>query len=209
MRKLLFKFGRGIFALTLIAVSVSESIAKVVPGSMVTDNMVLQQNGKACIYGSADPGEKVTVTPSWNNIPYQTKADKSGKWELFIDTPEGGFTPYTMTITDGSSITISNILIGEVWLASGQSNMEMPLKGFPGCCIENGYDEIASSRQQANRIRFYTVPLTQSYTPLDTINASWAVPSPETAPEFSAIAWNFAKRMTDVLDVPVGIVRCA
>lgn len=209
MKNLLFKFAPGLFATILMATSVCESVAKVVPGSLITDNMVLQQNSKARIYGSATPGEKVIVTPSWNNTPYQTKADKSGNWELYVNTPEGGFSPYTLTISDGTSITLSNILIGEVWLASGQSNMEMPLKGFGGCCTENGYDEIAASRQQANKIRFYTVPLSQSYTPLDTVNASWAVPSPDTAPDFSALAWNFAKRMSDVLDVPVGIVSCA
>lgn len=183
--------------------------AKVTPGSMITDNMVLQQNGMACIYGTADPNEKVTVTPSWNNIAYETKADSEGKWELFIETPRGGYTPYTITISDGIPMTLSNVLVGEVWLASGQSNMEMPLKGFPGCCTEGGYDEVASARERANKIRFYTVPLAQSYTPVESIDAAWTVPGPDTAAEYSALGWHFAKRLNDVLDVPVGIVRCA
>ncbi len=183
--------------------------AKVTPGSMITDNMVVQQNGKACIYGTADPKKTITVTPSWSNKSYTAKSDSKGKWKVDIDTPAGGYTPYSITISDGSPVTVNNVLVGEVWLASGQSNMEMPLKGFPGCCIEGGYDEVAAAREKANKIRFYTVPLKQSYEPLETIDASWTVPGPDTAAEYSAVGWNFAKRLNDVLDVPVGIVRCA
>lgn len=203
------RFYLGLVVSAIVVGWTADSAAKVVPGSLITDNMVLQQKGKAKIYGTADPEAKVTVTPSWNETPYQVKADKEGRWQLFVDTPAGGFTPYSITFSDGTPVTVNNVLIGEVWLASGQSNMEMPLKGFPGCCTENGYDEIASSGEQANKIRFYTVPLKQSYTPLETVDATWAVPSPDTAPDFSALAWNFAKRMSDVLDVPVGVVSCA
>lgn len=183
--------------------------AKVTPGSMISDNMVLQQNAKALLYGNADPGKTVTVTPSWSDTPYKTKAASDGKWSLKIDTPVGGYTPYSITISDGTPLTLNNVLIGEVWLASGQSNMEMPLKGFPGCCIEGGYDEVATSREKADKIRFYTVPLKQSYEPLEAIDAAWTVPGPDTAAEYSATGWYFAKRLNDVLDVPVGIVRCA
>ncbi len=183
--------------------------AKVTPGSMITDNMVLPQNTKACIYGTADAGNTVTVTPSWNQKEYTAKADKTGRWALDVDTPAGSYTLHTITISDGTPVTLDNILIGEVWLASGQSNMEMPLKGFWGCCIEGGYDEVATAAQRADKIRFYTVPLSQSYTPVESVDAAWTVPSPRTAPEYSALGWYFAKRLNDVLDVPIGIVRCA
>ena len=183
--------------------------AKVRPSAMIGDNMVLQQKAHARIFGEADPGSTVVVTPSWNNMPYTTTTDRTGKWCLAIDTPEGSFDKHSITISDGEPLTVNNVLVGEVWLASGQSNMQMPLKGFPGCCTAGGYDEIASARDEADKIRFFTVPLTQSYTPVDTVNASWAVPSPETAPEFSALAWHLAKRMSDVLNVPVGIVSAA
>ncbi len=192
-----------------LALTAGGASAKVRPSAMISDNMVLQQNASARIFGSADPGSTVTVTPSWNNKPYSTTTDRTGQWRLAIDTPGGSFDKHTITISDGEPITVGNVLVGEVWLASGQSNMQMPLKGFPGCCTEGGYDEIASSRRQADKVRFFTVPLTQSYTPVDTVNASWAVPSPETSTEFSALAWHLAKRMSDVLDVPVGIVSAA
>lgn len=186
-----------------------ETEAKVRPASMITDNMVLQQNANARIYGTADPGSTVTVTPSWDGKAYTTTTDRTGEWSLAVKTPAGSFTPYTITLSDGEPLTLSNILIGEVWLASGQSNMQMPLKGFPGCCTLGGYDEIASASDEAGKVRFFTVPLTQSYTPLDTVAATWTVPSPDTAPEYSALAWHFAKRMSDVLNVPVGIVSAA
>ena len=193
----------------LLASAFMPTEAKVAPGSMITDNMVLQQNGQALLYGTADPNKTVTVTPSWSNRPYATQADSKGKWRIRIDTPAGGYTPYSIVISDGDPVTIDNVLIGEVWLASGQSNMEMPLKGFPGCCVAGGYDEVAAARERAGRIRFYTVPLKQSYEPMETIDAVWTVPGPDTAAEYSAVGWHFAKRLNDVLDVPVGIVRCA
>lgn len=200
---------RYIFLFPLVASAFLAADAKIIPGSMITDNMVLQQNGRARLYGTADPNKTVTVTPSWNNIPYKTQSDSNGKWKISIDTPIGGYTPYSIMISDGSPVTLNNVLVGEVWLASGQSNMEMPLKGFPGCCTAGGYDEVASARERADKIRFYTVPLKQSYEPLETIDASWTVPGPDTAAEYSALGWHFAKRLNDVLDVPVGIVRCA
>ncbi len=201
MKNLLLIAASGLLALS--------ANAKATPGSLITDNMVLRQNSYARIYGKADPGARITVTPEWDNKAYTTTTDKTGNWSLAVKTPAGSHTPYSLTISDGEPIKLSNILIGEVWLASGQSNMQMPLKGFPGCCLDNGYAEIASSRKSADKVRFYTVPLSQSYEPLDTVNATWVVPSPETAPEFSAVAWHFANQMADVLDVPVGIVSAA
>lgn len=195
-------------ALTAFGSSLPAS-GKVTPGSMITDNMVLKQNGKACIYGTADGGAKVTVTPSWNGRDYTVKADPSGHWSVDVDTPAGSYTPYSLTITDGTPLTLNNILIGEVWLASGQSNMEMPLKGFGGCCTAGGYDEIARAGEKGDRIRFFTVPLKQSPEPLEDVEAVWTVPSPETSPDYSAVAWFFAKRLNDVLNVPIGMVGCA
>lgn len=200
----------SILTLSLIFCAIATGAdAKVRPASMITDNMVLQQNANARIFGTADPGSTVTVTPSWDSKTYTTTTDRTGEWSLAVRTPAGSFTPYTITISDGDPLTVSNVLVGEVWLASGQSNMQMPLKGFPGCCTLGGYDEIASASDEAGKVRFFTVPLTQSYTPLDTVAASWTVPSPETSPDYSALAWHFAKRMTDVLNVPVGIVSAA
>lgn len=189
--------------------SVISADAKVRLGSMFTDNMVLQQNENVRIFGQADPSSKITVTPSWNNKPYTTTTDRTGEWSLAVPTPEGGYTPYEITVSDGEPVVLKNVLVGEVWLASGQSNMEMPLNGFGGAPIEGGFDEIANARAERDNIRFYRLPGTKSHVPLDTVNAVWKVPSPDTAGAFNATAWYFAKRLNRVLDVPVGIVAAA
>ena len=135
-----------LFALcTMLAASLTAG-AKVQPSSLIGDNMVLQQNTDARLWGTADPGETFKITTSWDGRTYTTSADRCGDWSMAVTTPEGSFTPHTITISDGETITISNVLIGEVWLASGQSNMQMPLKGFPGCCVKDGYKEIAGPR---------------------------------------------------------------
>ena len=184
-------------------------VAKVQPGSPISDNMVLQQNTKARLFGKAKAGAKVTATPSWNNKSYETKADKNGKWIVEVETPKGGYTPYSIVLSDGEPLTLNNVLVGEVWLASGQSNMQMPLRGYWGCPIKGGYEEVAHSGNWKDKIRFMTLPLVQSYTPMDTVAARWTVPSPATSPDYSALAWHAAKRMTDVLQVPIGIVSAA
>lgn len=202
---------KKVFLASVLIILALTASSKVKLGSLITDNMVLQQQTDARIYGTADPGMEINVIPSWDNKKYSTTADRTGEWCVAVKTPEGSFTPQSISVidSDGDTVKLNNILVGEVWLASGQSNMQMPLKGFPGCCIDGGYAEISSARNSADKVRFYTVPLTQSYELLDTVNASWAVPSPETAPEFSALAWHYANQMADVLNVPVGIVSAA
>ena len=96
--------------------------------AMMGDHMVLQQNSSVKLWGWAD-GKKVTVTTSWNNRTYQASTDKDGAWLVKVDTPKGGYTPYSITISDGTPVTLSDILIGEVWICSGQSNMEMRMMG--------------------------------------------------------------------------------
>lgn len=199
---------RNICLLAVLLICVFSN-AKVQPSALIADNMVLQQQAEARLWGKAEPDATVNVTPSWNNQTYTCLADGKGNWSVSIPTPKAGFTPYEICFDDGEKLTVKGVLIGEVWLASGQSNMEMPLKGFAGCCVEGGFDEIAFSAQWARHIRFFTVPLRQSYEPLEDVEGSWAVPSPQTSPEFSATAWFFATTLSEVLQVPVGIVSCA
>lgn len=201
-----------LFAASLLAVVVVPLQAKVTLNSMVGDNMVLQQESKARLWGNASASGTIEIRPSWSDEVTVVKTGKDGRWLGTVDTPSGNFDPHSITFIDNSdrdTVTINNVLIGEVWLASGQSNMQMPLKGYEPCPVNGGYDEVAEASKRAGSIRFLTVPLTQSYHPLDTVAASWVVPSPQTAPEFSAVAWHFAKRVSDVLGVPVGIVSAA
>lgn len=203
---------KKILAVSLMTAALFSVGAKVKLNPMVSDNMVLQQNAKARLWGTATPGGEIEVRPSWNGEAVMVKVGKDGRWQVKVDTPAGGFDTYSISFTDktdGDVVKVDNVLVGEVWLASGQSNMQMPLKGYEPCPVNGGYDEVAEAGRRAGSIRFLTVPLTQSYTPLDTVAASWVVPSPKTAPEFSAVAWHFAKRVSDVMEIPVGIVSAA
>lgn len=180
--------------------------AKVKLPSLICDNMVLQQQTDVKLWGTATPEAEVRVTPSWNTRPATCRADKNGKWILKLSTPEAGYTPHRITFDDGEKLTIENVLIGEVWLASGQSNMEMPLRGFYACPTEGGAEEIINASSEKG-IRLFTVPKTQSYKPLDNCGGSWSTPSVETASSFSAVAWFFAQSVSHALQVPVGIIN--
>lgn len=125
-----------------------------------------------------------------------------------VQTPAASYTPYEITIDDGEPLTLKGVLVGEVWLASGQSNMQMPLKGFGGCCVKGGVDEVIRSADYPY-IRFFTVPTEQAYEPQEDCKGRWEVPSVHTSAEFSATAWFFATSLEKALRVPVGIIVSA
>jgi sialate O-acetylesterase len=104
-----------------------------------TDNMVLEQQTKVNIWGTETPGKTITIITSWNNKTYKVTGNAKGNWTAKISTPVYGG-PYTITFTDGQIVTLKNILIGEVWVCSGQSNMEMPLTGFYGDVLNLKYE---------------------------------------------------------------------
>lgn len=176
--------------------------AKVKLPALVGDNMILQQQTEVKLWGTAAPKAEVRVTPSWNGQTMTCRADKDGGWTLAVETPAAGYTPYEITFDDGEKTTLKNILIGEVWLASGQSNMEMPLKGFAGCCIMNGADDIIASAENRG-VRMFTVPKHQTYEPQTDCKGSWNISSIETAPDFSATAYYFATSLSRALRIPV------
>jgi len=177
---------------------------------IISDNAVLQQNSKARLWGWSKPGKKVTVTPSWSGKAYTAKADsKTGRWDVYVDTPEASFTPWSVTFDDGDSPqSISNVLIGEVWFCSGQSNMEMPLRGFGIQPIEGAAEAIAYSGKYPH-IRMANVPKRQEYEVQERAEGKWAVSSPANAAEFSALAYFFARSLSDIINTPVGIINCA
>ncbi len=195
--------------LFLSAFAVGE--AAVTMPNMFTDNMVLQADTTAMLRGVATPGSRVDAHGSWGEDASAT-ADDRGAWRMYIRTPKASFDPLSLTVTDskdGKGVTIKNILAGEVWVATGQSNMEMPLKGFWNQPIEGGGEQIIFSRSLGKGIRFITVPKTVSYKLEDNVDAVWKESKPENAGDFSAVAWYFATALRDLLDVPVGILSCA
>nr|WP_294904353.1 sialate O-acetylesterase [uncultured Lacibacter sp.] len=170
-----------------------------------SDNMVLQQQTDAAIWGWTKAGSTVKVNTSWNKVSYSTKADANGKWKLKVKTSAAGG-PYSITISDGTPVILKNVLIGEVWLCSGQSNMEMPMKGYRDQPILGGNDAIFNSTN--DQIRLYTVPRSVQRTAQDTTKASaWKAAEPETVSNFSATAYYFAKILQKRLNIPIGIVN--
>lgn len=190
--------------MSLLSIAFS-SAAQVKLPYFFSDNMVLQQQTDAAIWGWAKAGSTVSVTGSWNKKKYNTTADATGKWKLKLATPAAGG-PYEITVSDGKPVIIKNILVGEVWLCSGQSNMEMPMKGFKDQPITGSNDAVFNSTN--NNIRLYTVPRSVQRLPQDTSkNSPWRLAAPEAVANFSATAYFFGKILYEQLHVPIGLVN--
>lgn len=178
--------------------------------SVFSNNLVLQQQSRARIWGWASQGARVQVKPSWGQKTYQAVARAGGRWEVEIDTPAASFTPHTLRISgDGSSRLLTGVLVGEVWFCSGQSNMEMPLRGFNGQPVEGSNRAIAYAGSYRSAIRLLTVPKTKADTPQDSVGGAWKECLPENAQEFSAAGFFFAEVLTRLLQVPVGLINCS
>lgn len=187
------------YLLGVLLLCAGPATAKVRLPSIFGDHMVLQQRTKAAFWGWADPGEAVTITPGWQGISVQVRADASGRWSAQLPTPAAGG-PYRLRIND---ISIEDVLIGEVWLCSGQSNMVFSLKSSA-----NATTAIADANRPS--IRYFSA--TRQYARHDFDNspgAAWVLCSPKTAPGFSAVAYFFARKIQETLKVPVGIVYSA
>jgi len=169
------------------------------PG-IFSDNMVLQQKSDVVIWGWANTYEKVIITNDWNDSEISAVADNQGKWKLVLKTPAAGG-PYNIHIRGFNEITIKNVLIGEVWLCSGQSNMEWSA----GSGINNGPEEIKKALYP--KIRFFSVYHSTSLFPQDQLTGEWVECTPETMKSFSIIGYFFGQKLNTELSVPVGIIN--
>ena len=196
------------FLSAAFAVLVSVSLnAQVELTPLFTDNMVFQQNCQAPVWGKAAPGAKVSVTPSWNGKTYRTTAGADGKWSVKVDTPKGGFKKYSVTISDGKPVELQNVLVGEVWLASGQSNMQMPVESWRAVRINQ---EDINNAAQFSGLRLLQVSRATGMKEHDYFSADfdkWKESSPESVRNFSAAAWYFGRKLMEELKVPVGIIH--
>ena len=179
--------------------------AKVRLPHVIGDNMVLQQNTQARLWGWAKPGKTVKVSISWSDITYSAKAGKDGKWLVSVATPAASYTPLSITFDDGEPTTLHGVLSGEVWVCAGQSNMEMPVRGFGNCPVE-GYNQAVTDAVHSKGIHYVKIPSVMSMTPLEDAQCEWRECNPFTVGEASAVGYFFARVMNRTLDVPVGLV---
>jgi sialate O-acetylesterase len=187
----------------IFLIQTSASFAQVRLNNLFTDNMVLQQQSSVPVWGWAQPGEKVVVKVSWTpQAQVAATADQNGKWKVLISTPQAGG-PYTFTVKGKDDLlTVKNVMAGEVWLCSGQSNMWLPLRRC---------DDAQAEIQKADypNIRFFTVGQVTSDTPQENCSGKWEVCSPDTAKEFSATAYYFGRELHMKLNVPVGLIHAS
>ena len=174
----------------------------------LSDNMVVQQNSTIKLWGtSSDAKKKVIVKASWLTKEYETLPASDGKWMVTIPTVKASFVPQTITFTSGKSVkTISNVLIGEVWFCSGQSNMEMTFKGFKNQPIE-GASGIIDSADANSGIRMLRVRRNTPDYPVTEGKGSWDLSTSKNVESFSATAYFFALKLRKELNVPIGIIN--
>lgn len=193
-------------ALLIILCSVSVN-AKVHLSSLWGDNMVIQQNEKVLFWGFAKKNSKVTIKPSWSNDKYSAKADGEGKWECYIQTPSAGG-PYNITFNDGELLRLENVMLGEVWLCMGQSNMELRMVGNSGQPIENAIDMISLASKE-RPIRMFTMEINPSIHPQSECTGNWLENTSENVANAGATSYFFADHLQKALNVPVGIIKVA
>ena len=165
----------------------------------IASNMVLQQQSSVNIWGWADPGEKIYVTTSWNNVTDSVTGTFNATFKIKINTPPAGG-PYTINIRGWNTIKLENVLIGEVWICSGQSNMEW-----------SNNDQIKQEMPNSinKNIRFFHIPRATSQYPQENVQAKWEVCGPESLNGFSAVGYFFGKKLQQQLNVPIGLIESA
>ena len=198
-RKMLFVI--FVFCSAVISGQISTS-------KLFADGMVMQQQTTVALWGKATPESKVKVLPSWSKNAYSTKVLKDSTWSVKIKTPAASYEKYTIDIASNKEIiTFNNVLIGEVWLCSGQSNMTLTLNGAPNQGVEGSLNAIINSEN--NNIRHFGVHQISTIKVQSEVQGVWQSASPKTTGGFTAVGYFFAKKLQETLDVPIGIVACA
>ncbi len=171
--------------------------------------MILQQEDSVVIWGSSDYGEIVIIETGWDNGIYQTTPSVDKKWSVKVATPKASFTPYQMVIRNSdASIILDDILIGDVWFVSGQSNMYESFRGFINQPV-NRAQEILLESSNITGIRLFKVKESSSLVERDSIDGSWQYAKPGNIIDFSAVGYVFGKTVYDYVNIPIGLVQCA
>ena len=173
--------------------------------NIFSDHAVLQQESSVPVWGWGDPGKTVEVV--WDGARYKTTVQADGSWRLNITTGKADGISKTLTAKSGKeTVTCNDVVLGEVWLCSGQSNMEMPVSGFGFQEVEGATEAIMEAAETASRVRVFDIKTPKCTQPIADVNASWAYTTGEVTARTSAVAYFFGKRLARNLDVPVGII---
>ena len=204
-KKIFFSIIHVLFFLPIFAFQVKKDTIPLQLSALFSDHMVLQQKSNVRFWGTYTPNNEITISSSWGK-EFKTIANKKGDWNASLETPSAGG-PFKIEIKSAhQKITLNDVMVGEVWLASGQSNMEMTLMGWPpNDIINNADEEIAKSSNP--EIRMFNVEKQISLSPLHSVNGSWKIASPNETKNFSASAYFFAKELHKKLQVPIGIIN--
>lgn len=199
--------GKYILGLLLLFINSGINAAVKLP-AVIADHMVLQQKTTIALWGWADAGERIIIQCSWNRQPVKVTAGADGRWLTHIRTIAAGG-PYTITFRATNTVEVQDVLLGEVWLCSGQSNMEFPLakqKAWRTGVV--GYEQ-ETAKATDPRLRLFTVQQAIAATPQPDVQGSWTPCTPVTAATFSAVAYYFGKEIRKVTGVPVGLIHAS
>ena len=178
----------------------SQSEAQLRLPSIISSGMVLQQNDSVNLWGWGNPSEKILVTTSWNGKTDTATVNNRANWKIKVKTPSAGG-PYTITLKANNTIVLNDVMIGEVWVCSGQSNMEWSyLNG-----LKDVKDELPNCYN--TNIRFFNIPKTTANHPQDDVKADWKVCDSNSLKSFSAVGYFFGKKINKDLNVPVGLIN--
>jgi sialate O-acetylesterase len=192
------------FLLSMLAFNFAS--AKVILSPLFSDGMVLQQKDKVPLWGRSSSNNNVVITTSWNRKKFTATVNADGRWNVSVPTPKAGG-PYSITFNNGETLTLNDVLIGEVWVCSGQSNMEMPVEGWGK--VKNFQEEEAAANYP--NIRLLKVEKATSTVPLKEakFSSGWQACSPETVADFSAVAYFFGRDIQQHHSVPIGLIQIA
>lgn len=179
--------------------------AKVKLPAIVSSNMVLQRNTTIKLWGWADANEKINIEPSWLNQALSIEADDKGNWSVQVKTTNSKKPQTIKIISESTNIILENVLLGEVWLCSGQSNMEMPVKGYSNQPVYGSLEAILNATN--NNIRLFTVKRNASLIPLEDVSGEWLITNLQSVKDFSAVGYFFGKKLNTLLDIPIGLIH--
>lgn len=207
------KLGMTIAALLLGGAMMAQPLTL---SHLFTDHAVLQRDSDVAVWGWGKPGAKVTVRGSWAARGVQTTVGDDGSWRVSLSTRPGtvsqilgedGSGPYDLhVISNGENLTVKDIRLGEVWICSGQSNMEMPVSGFGFQEVEGATEAIMEAMETAGNVRVFNIKTEKKTAPEKDVDCVWALSTPDVVANTSAVGYFFARRLSKSLGCPVGII---